>query len=231
MTGPYQCPECGEIHPRGCRGHVDECIECEWRGSNYVGKPCHKCDGEVRLRGCRNPPLRGGTMCKPHGAGAPQVQAANARRLAQKEAVESLADVGVTPIGDPLDALAQVAAEAVALKDHFANLVAELNKTMSFETWTGDHKLDARVALYERALDRSQKFLSDWVRLGFEERKARLDDARAALVGTVILGILTELGHDLDQPATVSAIDRWLPVLDGQPTPVITVTAQEDQPS
>ncbi len=87
---------------------------------------------------------------------------------------------------------------------------------------TGEQKLDARVALYERALDRAQKFLSDWVRLGFEERKATLDEARATLIRTIIVGILLELGHQLEQPEVRTSLERWLPMLDGQPPPEIT---------
>lgn len=201
------CERCGQAHTK-CTAHT------------RAGNPC------------RQNPVTGMTVCRMHGGSSPQARKAAGRRLAQAEAHRSIAEVGVTPIGDPLDALAQIAAEAVALKDHFADLVAELGKQMAFVTGKIgvdgegnlglEQKLDARVALYERALDRSHKFLADWVRLGFEERKAQLDDARALLVRTVLIGVLTELGHEIETPATHDTLARWLPVLDGEPPPAIS---------
>lgn len=193
------CDRCGLTHDAGCTGHVD--LE----------------DGSIRP--CRRPPIRGGSVCRSHGGAAPQVKAAAQRRLAAEEARRSLAEVGVSPIDDPLDALGELASEAWALKDHFAAVVAQLRDQYRFTDDKGAEHLDARVALYERAMDRCQRFLSDWVRLGFEERKARLDDARAELVRVVLRGVLGELGHQLEEPAVRTGLERWLPVLDGAPPP------------
>lgn len=202
-TMSADCAKCGREHTAGCTAHKS------------------RRDPDGNLIPCGLRPMRGQTVCQNHGGKAGRAMANAARRLAQKEALDSIADVAVTPIGDPLDALAQVASEAVALKDHFANLVAELNKTMAFENRLGEQKLDARVALYERALDRSHRFLVDWVRLGFDERKAQLDDARANLIRTVIVGVLNDLGHQLDTEPVRDSLARWLPVLDGRPPPSI----------
>ena len=188
------CERCGQVHDR-CKAHT------------RAGNPC------------RQPPMAGQRVCRMHGGLSPRGLAAGARRLARAEAARSLAEVEVAPIGDPLDALAQVAAEAVALKDHFANLVAELNKTMSFETWGGDQKLDARVALYERALDRAHRFLADWVRLGFEDRKVQLDEIRTARVVAFVRGVLADHGIDTAADETRQILRTWQPVLDGDAPP------------
>lgn len=198
-AGPIDCATCGSTHPRGCVGHVDE-----------EGSP---------LRPCSNWPMRGGTVCHAHGGRAPQVRRAAERRLAEHAARASLADVVVDPIDNPLDKLAELAAEAWALKGHFADVVAQLRDQYRFTDDKGAEHLDARVVLLERAMDRCQKFLADWVRLGFEERKARLDDARAQLVRVAIAGVLGELGLAVEAPGVRGALERWLPVLDGAPPP------------
>jgi len=94
MAAPYDCPSCGQVHPKGCHGHVDECIACEWRGNNHPTRPCVKCGGEVRQRPCRRPPRKGGTLCSGGGAnnrtghgGSPAVEAKAARNVERQRAL------------------------------------------------------------------------------------------------------------------------------------------------
>lgn len=188
--------------PNRCTGHV-------------------KGDDESGMRPCRRYPIRGGTVCTSHGGRAPQVKAKALRRLAEGEARKSIADVEVRAIDNPLDALADLAAEQLAWKDHLANVVADLKASYRFQDDKGSEQLDARVRLYTDAMTEARKYLTDWVRLGFEERKAQLDDARAMLVRTFAVGLIVELGHELEEPAVRAAFERWAPVLDGAPPPVL----------
>jgi hypothetical protein len=217
------CPRCGLEHVAGCGGHVEACTECELREGCFLAEPCPRCGGDVVLTPCRNRPLTGLSVCGAHGGKTPRSQAARRRRLAEAEALASLADVEVVPVGDPLDALAQLAAEALAFKDHLAAHVAELGKDYRFTSEDAmrreTEQLDARVGLYERAMDRCQRFLSDWVRLGFEDRKVRVDEVRAGLLAVALAGVLRELGHDPESAGVLAVLDRWLPVLDGLPAP------------
>lgn len=199
MTRP-PCDQCGHVHAK-CIRHRK-----------------HR-DDDGNLVPCGGSPMRGQDVCRMHGGSSPQAKAAAARRLARQEAVATLAQVEVVPVGDPLDALAQVASEAVALKDHFANLVAELGKTMAFTDRLGEQKLDARVALYERALDRAHRFLADWVRLGFEDRKVQLDEIRTARVVAFVRGVLADHGIAIEDDRTRQILRTWQPVLDGDPPP------------
>lgn len=227
MTKPkpsaaFDCTRCGQRHPRGCTGHVEECTACKWRGGALVGTPCAQCGGEVVERACRNAPVNGSGVCRNHGAGAPQVKAEARRTLATAAALRKLQDVEIVPIGDPIDALAEVAAWARAWMLQMAQMVNELSE-YRFTDEKGAEHLDARVALLERAADRLQKFLKDWVSLGFEERKVRVDEIRAGLLAVVLAGVLRDLGHDPEAEVVLGVLDRWLPVLDGAPAPVIDV--------
>lgn len=149
---------------------------------------------------CRRHAARGSTVCVMHGAKAPQVRAKAARRLAEARATASLAEQGVTPLGDPLDAFKGLTEEVVAFKDFLAARVAELRAALTREDRTGHEDVRADLAAYERALDRAGKLLGDYVRLGIEDRRAALDERRAALVEVVLLRVLAALGHDPAAP-------------------------------
>lgn len=187
------------------------------------------CGAKTRSGGqCRRPAgwgtdHAGAGCCKLHFGATPAHGTRARRMLANAAAMASLAEVEVVPIGDPLEALAELAAEAWAWKGHLADMVAQLKEQYRFTDDKHTEQLDARVALLERAMDRCQKFLSDWVRLGFEDRKVRVDEARAAMVAVVLAGVLRDLGHDPESEGVLGVLDRWLPVLDGGPSPVIDV--------
>jgi len=148
--------------------------------------------------------------------------------LAEGQARESIAHVVVAPVDNPLDALAELAAEQLAWKDHLANVVADLKAAYRFTDDKGAEHLDARVRLYTDAMAEARKYLTDWVRLGFEERKVSLEEARAELVRTVLVGVLTGLGHRLEDELVRRLLEGWLPVLDGAPVPVLEVTEVTD---
>lgn len=146
---------------------------------------------------CRRSAILGGTVCYVHGGRAPQVKAAAERRLAEAAVVRRLDEYGITPIGSPLEALSRLAEEAVALKDVLAQRVAALDD-MRYRSDQGTEQLRAEVALYERAMDRAGRFLTDWVKLGFDDRMVRVHEVQAAALVAVIQALLAdpELGLD-----------------------------------
>lgn len=97
MAAPWfdEAPDCGRSHPRGCHGHVEECIvvDCKWRGENYPGTPCIKCGGEVKRRPCRRAPALGGIHCDSHGAAAPLVKKKNAANLQRARALGEVGEL------------------------------------------------------------------------------------------------------------------------------------------
>lgn len=175
--------------------------------------------------------MNGQTVCRKHGGKAPRSLAAARRRLAQAEALASLADVEVVPLGDPVDELLELAAKAKAWMDHLAAHVSELGRDYRFadrdQFGRATEQLDARVAVLERAMDRLHRLLVDINKLGLEERKVRIDEVRAGILSAVLAGVLRELGHDPEADAVLGVLDRWLPMLDGAPAPVRALEAGE----
>lgn len=80
---------------------------------------------------CRAWAVVGATVCVAHGGAAPQVRRAAARRLASEQVARKLAEVEVTPIGDPLEELERLAGEAIALKNFLASRVAAIEQAES----------------------------------------------------------------------------------------------------
>jgi hypothetical protein len=132
------------------------------------------------------------------GIGCCSAHLGNARthhgpKLAQQQASKFLRDYGVTPIDDPIVALQQLTSEAQS----FYRFVSEHVASIDVDAWAGEEgKLSAYVALLERAQAQAQRFLSDWVRLGLEERLVRLSEKQAEAIGRVIDGVLNSLGLD-----------------------------------
>jgi hypothetical protein len=158
-----------------------------------------RCTARCKARDarCKNRPMRGGKVCRVHGGAAAQVRAAASRRL-KAEAVEAevknaLAYESIDPVTNPLEALSLLAAEAMAMKEALAARVNSLKQVRYSAHGSGTEQLRAEVGLYERALDRTAKFLDLLVRSGFEEQRIALGAARAALMIQVLDRIFDRL--------------------------------------
>lgn len=167
--------------------------------------PSRQCTATSSRSGerCRAPAILGGQVCQAHGGRAPQVRAAANRRLVEQEATKELAKVEVRPIGDPIVALGEVAAEALAVLE-----VAKANAA-------GAEVDSAWMAMLERSMDRAGKMLEACGRLGLEERRVKLDEARQDLANELVRGVLRMAGLDPDAPqvqdwieATLTEIER-----------------------
>lgn len=147
---------------------------------------------------CRKSPMNGATVCRNHGGATPQVRAAAARRLtvakvlADAEAV--LAHEGVEAVADPVEALARLAAEADAFKSALAARVNALKSVRYGASGAGTEQLRSEVALYERALDRTAKFLEVLAKLGYEDRRTRVLERDADAVEGLCRGLVQALG-------------------------------------
>ena len=140
---------------------------------------------------CAHRALAGQARCHYHGAASPQAQAAGQRRLAEARALATVEREGVRPLGSPIEALRELASEALTLKEFFRARVASLQE-LRYQGG-GFEQTRAELLLYERGLDRAQKFLSDLVRLNLDERRAKLEEAEVAMVGDAIIAGLTAI--------------------------------------
>lgn len=136
---------------------------------------------------CRGVAMRGIDKCRMH---------AGKRSAAVKleaEAAAALARLDVPPVEDPLSELARVCGQVLAWKDDMAGKVGELT-SLRYSTKEGGEQLRAEVALWERALDRCERFLTAMARLNIDERLARISEQRAEVIITVFTAALERAG-------------------------------------
>jgi hypothetical protein len=119
-----------------------------------------------------------------------------ARRAAEREGL---------PLIDPLRELHALAGEVLAWRDICRKLVGELPE-IRYKAGVGGEQVRAEVALYERSLERAEKILSDLVKLGIEERLAKLTAKQVDEVMGLIDRTLVRLGVDPEQPEVAGLI-------------------------
>lgn len=139
---------------------------------------------------CGRAALPGARVCHSHGAGAPQVQAKAKERLLVANIGRELERMGWQSVTDPLAAFADHVGEVLAFRDLCREQLNTLTQWDSYNDATGE-QLRPLVAVYERALDRSGKALTDMLRLGvdyaaLEAAQARPSQEQAAALGRVL---------------------------------------------
>lgn len=157
----------------------------------------HKKDGT----GCANYAMAGQLVCHAHGGRASQNRAKGAERIAEAQVRRELARLDVPPVDDPLTEIARVAGQVVAWKDVLAEKVNGLTSLRYESTgeYGGGEQLRAEVELWERALDRCERFLSAMARMNIEERLTRVTEKQAALVQDALDATLAEMGFTAEQ--------------------------------
>ena len=144
---------------------------------------------------------RAGTLCKlpaghgtdhpgvgrcDHHCGATPTHRAHAERVlldrAEESALAELGRIGVEPVGNPLEALAELAGEARQWERILRRQVAEL-ESLSQMTPAGVEQVRQVVILFERAMDRAVAFAALCARLDVDERIFRLNERLAEAQG------------------------------------------------
>lgn len=197
MTGgPFDCSACGQTHPRGCTAHKD---------------------GE-RTVPCGNWPAKGGTVCRYHGGRAPQVAAAAAKRLAEREALLAVDTFGLPRAVDPHEALLEELHRTAGAVAWLGAVVADIDRkevvwglTMR-KTGGDDHGTThaAGVNTWVQLWQAERKHLVDvgkaCVAAGIEERRIRLAESSGQLLANVVQSILGRLGLSTEQQELVSVV-------------------------
>jgi hypothetical protein len=167
------------------------------------GATKHARDGTCRLPAGWGTDHPGHGRCKLHGGSSPNGK----QHALTEQAKAELARLDIPPVEDPLSELARVCAQVLGWKDQMATRVSALS-SLRYETETGE-QLRAEVALWERALDRCERFLTAMARLNIDERLAKITEARATAIIVVFVAILDEAGIEgAQRDAVIAAADR-----------------------
>lgn len=127
--------------------------------------------------------------CKFHGGSVPNHQR-HAERLRIEEGARLILErENLVPVTDPLHELQLLAAETIRFREILGDKVEELTN-ITYSDLTETEQIRAVVMAFERALDRSNIVLSGMVRLGIEERVARVSQAQAAVMIRVVEAVL-----------------------------------------
>ena len=148
--------------------------------------------------------MHGAVVCDTHGALAPQVTRRAAERTAEL-AVEQSVDKLVaaedrTP--DPLSDMHRAMVRNQVLCEFLENKIRELQE-WRFQSKIGAEQLNSYVSLYERALDRAQKFNLEYLKLGLDARRVQLEEERVAFVVSAFRAALQSAGVVGDLEATL----------------------------
>ncbi len=167
-----------------------------------------KCAGRSSRTGepCQAYPVRGAKVCVAHGGRAPQVKAKAREREAEQQARAELARLDLPPVEDPLSELARVCGQVLGWKDMLAKRVNDLD-SLRYENEAGGEQLRAEVALWERALDRCERFLTAMARLNIDERLAKISEERAELIISVLSAALERTVDQATADAVLTAFD------------------------
>lgn len=136
--------------------------------------------------------------CKLHGGSTKSHVNAAYEQVLDQQVRKVLAELDVTPVDDPLSVLAGLLGQAVAFKDALAQRVNDLHE-LRYEDMKGAEQLRSEVVLWERALDRCEKFASSMAKLNIDDRLLAISERQADQVAGALNAALGGLGLSYEQ--------------------------------
>jgi hypothetical protein len=154
---------------------------------------------------CRRAALKGGSVCWVHGGAASQVQRAAAVRVAESEAMAAFERYrGPDGDGAPPDVVAELTHLVSVVTSFQAFAEARLQALSSADWAAHSPRVAAQLGMFERSCDRARRLLRDVVELGVLERvlavQARISESQGAALAATIRRIVTDLGHNPNDP-------------------------------
>jgi hypothetical protein len=143
---------------------------------------CRKDEETGERRQCKNPAIRGATVCRMHGGSAPQVRNAADQRvdeaIANAKIAQFLSTHQIEPVENPLEALRELAGEIVAVKGWLRDQVTHLEHESSVQ----GEQIAAVMQLYSNFLDKSERVLVNIAKLNIDERLSHIQHAQAQIM-------------------------------------------------
>lgn len=169
----------------GPADHTPGAKQCGGK-SKRTGNQC----GALALKGT-DPP-----RCRSHLGKSPKVfkDERDLKAQAAKVGARLVRDGIVKPIEDPLTRLLQLAEEADGWLAGLREEVGKLEE-IRYRIGAGEQQR-TEVRLYTEAMDRLGKFLVDVARLNIDERLTRIEEAKVAMIVTVLQRVLRANGVD-----------------------------------
>jgi len=170
---------------------------------------------------CHNPPgmkteHKSVGRCYLHGGNTATVRKAAEAALQRRTLARLENDInlrleaeGIEPIGDPFDALEDLAARAFAFQRVCADRVANLKGEWRYQSTQGTEQIRGEVEVFERSLDRCAKFVDLIARLGLDERRVQVTEMQAVLLDRVLRNVLVAVGVQIT-PEVDDVIHRQL---------------------
>lgn len=174
-----------------------ECRKCAQPDPTEGGTQCgaHLPNPGDRPPHCRKEPgsgteHQGYGRCKYHGGSTPagRIQGRELKLAAQDaELNRKLSEWGYEPVEDPVEVLADLAGMARAMVDFWATRLDAIDPDdYRFTDAKGAEQLRSEVTLHERALNTARQFATEMAKIDIDKRRVRVDEVRAALVGTAL---------------------------------------------
>ena len=149
-----------------------------------------RCTGTSRQSGeqCRRARCEGLDKCSLHCglSEADRERAAGEHRLmSRSERMIKARYEDADPVTNPLEVVQRLSRVALLWLEHATDLMEGLNGTFRYEGKLKGEQLRSEVALFERAMDRAQKFSMDLIKADIDKRCVRIQESVARAVATV----------------------------------------------
>jgi hypothetical protein len=178
----------------------------------------HKPDGSQ----CGRARTPGSTVCAAHGASAPQVKAAAARRVQEQNARElarrSVADADLSAYADPIAALEFAVSCSYAMAERLAGLAGSIpDDQLVWRNKSGEH-VRGELTAAQKSLADLRAAAADALKIGLDARRAGIQEQTADMLLRAFDAGLTASGAGVEGRAKAREVFRRnLKVVPGEP--------------